>query len=87
MSPPDGPNILPGVTRDWVLDQAQAAGVPCRREAIPLATLRTADEVWITSTTREVLPVTRIDGEAVGDGRPGAYWRAALARLHASLPP
>lgn len=86
VSPPDGPDILPGVTRDVVLEQAADAGVPCERAPVTLEHLRTAQEVWITSTTREVLPVTRIDGEPVGGGRPGEQWRAAFARLQASLP-
>jgi D-alanine transaminase len=86
VTPPDGPDILPGVTRDWVMEQAAQAGLPCQRSPLTIDDLARADEVWLTSTTREVLPVTNIDGQAVGDGRPGAQWRAALARFHASLP-
>ncbi len=85
VSPPDGPDILPGVTRDWVLEQADQAGVRCARRSIPVQSLAEADELWITSTTREVLPVTRLDGQPVGNGLPGPHWRAAIARYRASI--
>lgn len=85
VSPPDGPDILPGVTRDWVLEQAAQAGVRCERRPIPLPALREAEEVWITSTTREVLPVTRLDEHAIGDGRPGHHWHDAWSRYQASI--
>jgi len=41
--------------------------------------LNRADEVWITSSTKEILPVTRLDGEPVGDGQPGPLFRTVLA--------
>ncbi|MEM9383812.1 MAG: aminotransferase class IV [Pseudomonadota bacterium] len=85
VSPPDGPDILPGVSRDWVLEQAAQAGVRCERRPIALQALREAEEVWITSTTREVLPVTRLDEHSIGDGRPGRHWRDAWDRYRASV--
>jgi len=42
---------------------------------IPVSALATADEIWLTSSTREVMPVTRLDGKPVGAGRPGPVWR------------
>ncbi|MEO0973575.1 MAG: aminotransferase class IV, partial [Pseudomonadota bacterium] len=85
VSPPDGPDILPGVTRDWVLEQAAQAGIACERREIPLDALRRADEVWITSTNREVLAVTRLDDQPIGGGVPGDHWRGAWARYRASV--
>jgi D-alanine transaminase len=78
------PAVLPGVTRDVVLDLAAALGVPVREEAMSLAELLAADELFITSTTNDVMPVVRVDGRVIGDGRPGAVTRrladAYLAR-------
>jgi len=79
VTPPKGPHLLPGVTRDLVLELAQAHGIPWAEAAIPVAQLGSADEIWLTSSTREVAPVTRLDGRPVGDGRPGPLWR----RMHA----
>lgn len=80
VTPPKGPLLLPGITRDLVLELAAQARIPWREAAIPELALRHADEVWITSSTREVMPVTRLDGEPVGSGAPGPLWR----RLDAS---
>jgi D-alanine transaminase len=63
--------ILEGVTRGVVLELAAGLGIPVRLGAVSLAELRRADEVFLTGTTTEVLPVTRVDGAAVGAGTPG----------------
>jgi D-alanine transaminase len=78
---PDGPLILPGTTRNLLRELAAEIGVPWRVAPIPLERLRSATEVWLASTTREVLAVTRLDGTPVGDGRPGPLWR----RMHEAL--
>lgn len=80
LTPPDGPRVLPGITRDVVLELAREQDLPIRRGAIPLADLRRADEVWVTSSTKEILPVTAIDGAPIGDGRPGPLFEATLDR-------
>src|SRR5690606_13708069 len=69
ITPPKGPRLLPGITRDLVLELADAHGIEWREAAITQAALSAADEVWLTSSTREILPVTRLDGAAIGDGR------------------
>lgn len=74
-TPPKGPLLLSGITRDLVLELAAHARIPLRERDIALEALRTADEVWITSSTREVMPVTRLDGAPVGDGEPGPLWQ------------
>ncbi len=71
--------ILPGITYDAVLDIAHAQGLPHETRPVTEAELRAADEVWLSSSGREVLPVTRLDGRPVGDGRPGPVF----GRMHA----
>jgi branched-chain amino acid aminotransferase len=71
--------ILEGVTRAKVLELCQAHHIPCRQGRFGVDVLRAADEAFITSATRGVLPVTRIDGVPLGDGRPGPVTRRLLA--------
>jgi D-alanine transaminase len=71
---PKDEKVLPGITRDLVLEIAQHAGITVNEMPVPLAQLQQADEIWISSSTREVLPVTTLDGRAVGIGKPGAVW-------------
>ena len=68
---PTGPHILGGITRDAVIGVAATAGVSVREEPFSLEQLHQAEEVFLTSTTAEVVPITRVDGRSVGDGRPG----------------
>ncbi len=75
----DSEEILPGTTRELVIDLAASLGVPTLRSRIPVAALKDADEIWMASSTKEVLPVTRLDGEPVGDGRPGPLWQRVNA--------
>ena len=75
VTPPNGPGILPGTTRDLVLELADSADLPTRIAPVTEAQLRSADEIWLTSATREVVPVSRLDGAAVGAGRPGPVWQ------------
>ena len=63
--------ILDGITRVAVLELAAAMGIPVRLSAIPLADLYAADEVFLTGTTTEVLPVVAVDGRRIGHGLPG----------------
>lgn len=70
-APPKNNLMLPGITYDVVVELAAQQGVECRIGAVPERLLRHADEIWQTSSTREVLAVTTLDGAPVGDGRPG----------------
>jgi D-alanine transaminase len=70
-TPPKGPRILPGVTRDKILQAARAAGAQTTEERITKSELAEADEIFLTSTTAEVVPVVSVDGQAVGTGKPG----------------
>lgn len=71
LAPPKSNLILPGVTYDVVLELATANGIPTQVRPVAEVELRSADEVWVTSSTKEVLPITRIDDAPVADGRPG----------------
>ena len=74
-APPDSRRVLPGTTRNVVLELAERAGIPERRIEISRDDLMSADEVWLAAATREVVAVTRVDGEPIGNGRPGPLWR------------
>jgi D-alanine transaminase len=74
-----GPALLPGITRASVLELARAAGLPAEERAFSPEEARAAAECFITSATSFVLPVVRIDGDRVGDGRPGPMTRRLRA--------
>ncbi len=78
MGPPKSNFILPGITYDVVVELAQSAKLPLEIREIPEAEVRAADEIWVTSSSKEVLAVVELDGRAVGDGRPGPLFR----RMH-----
>ncbi|MGQ9830969.1 MAG: D-amino acid aminotransferase [Thermochromatium sp.] len=75
VTPPPSSWLLSGITRALVLTLAREHGIEFQEQPVALDTLRTADEIWLSSSTREVLPVTRLDGAPVGDGRPGPLWQ------------
>ena len=79
VTPPKGPFILPGITRDLVLELAQAHGIPHAEQPVTETELRAADELWMTSSTKEILPITRLDGKPVGNGKPGPLHARLLA--------
>jgi D-alanine transaminase len=72
-TPPNSHRILPGTTRDAAVAIAKER-VQVEIRKITLDELRQADEVWISAATRDVLPITRVDGAAIGNGRPGPVW-------------
>ena len=80
---PPGPDILRGVTRDLVIELLTESGTKVGEENFSIETLRKADEIWLTSATREVLPVTLLDGHAVGAGKPGPLWTQAWQQFQA----
>ena len=80
-TPTTGPGVLPGVTRAVAWELAQEAGLEVREGRYPLTELVGADEVFTTSSVREVMPVVSIDDTTVGDGRPGPV----AARLQEAL--
>ncbi len=77
--------ILPGITRGVVLRLAAELGVAVREEAVAAHDLPRASELFITGTTTDVLPLVRLDGRPVGEGRPGPVTRALQAAYAARL--
>lgn len=75
ITPPDGHDVLPGITRDIVLELAAADGIPYAQASIGVDELGQADEIWLTSSTREVAAVVDLNGSPVGTGRPGPLWQ------------
>ena len=75
ITPPKGDTILPGITRDLVLELAREQGIPTEERHISLGELRGADEIWMTSSTREILAVIELDGGPVSGGVPGPLWK------------
>ena len=74
-SPPKNELILPGITYDVVVELARADALPLEFRDITEGEVRAADEIWVTSSSKEVLAVVRLDNAAVGDGRPGPVFR------------
>jgi D-alanine transaminase len=83
ITPPKGAQLLPGITRDLVLELAAGAGMPHAEASIGLTDLESADEVWLTSSTKEVMAVTRLNGQPVGSGKPGPVWAQMTAQYQA----
>ncbi|MGQ9367820.1 D-amino acid aminotransferase [Azospirillum sp. ST 5-10] len=78
-TPIDDHRILNGITRTVILRLAAEHGMALEERDIPAAALETADELWIASTTKEITPVTRLNGKPVGSGEPGPVWRRMFA--------
>lgn len=80
-TPPRSPRILPGTTRGVVEEMAIRAGIPFRSAPVSQSELRAADEVWLSAATREVQPVTTLDGHPIASGKPGPLWRRVYDEL------
>ena len=78
LTPPKSNLILPGITYDVITELAQANALPLEVRDVQEAEVRGADEIWLTSSSKEVLAVVMLDGRQVGDGRPGPVF----ARMH-----
>lgn len=75
LAPPKNHLVLPGITYDVVLELAAANGIACEVREISEQEVRGADELWLTSSTKEVLAIASLDGKPVGNGKPGAMFR------------
>ena len=77
-TPPTGPFLLPGITRDLILELAAANNIAHREHTISREDLQQADEIWLTSSTKEILPVTQLDSTRVNNGQPGPLFKSML---------
>jgi D-alanine transaminase len=90
LAPPKDHLILAGITYEAVLDLARENGLPLEVRRISEAEVRSADELWLTSSSKEVLAITRLDGKPVGSGKPGpviakmAQWFRAATRTQSA---
>jgi D-alanine transaminase len=79
LTPPRSPRLLPGTTRSVIEELADRIGLTHRSARVTETDVREAEEIWLSAATREIVPVTRLDGRAVGSGAPGTHWRRMYA--------
>ena len=78
LTPPLDAGLLPGITREFLFDVGREAGITVRESVLRDEDLFGADESFLTSTTREVVPIVQLDDRTIGTGRPGPVTRALL---------
>lgn len=78
VTPPTGPCLLPGITRDLILELARKHDFKFEEREIDEAELLRASEIWLTSSTREILPVIELNGESVENGQAGPIWERMI---------
>lgn len=83
MTPIKNSSILSGITRDVILELAEKNAIPMSEQVIAQEALIDASEIWVTSSTREIIPVVELDGRPVGAGKPGPLFRQMDALLQA----
>ena len=81
LTPPLNAGLLEGVTRNFLFDLGAEIGVPVREAVLRPADLEQVDELFITSSTRELIPVVRVDTRPVGSGQPGPIASRLLTRF------
>ncbi len=74
-TPPKDQKLLPGITRDLVVELANTHKMPIEEVSISEKEFLSADEIWLTSSTKEILAVTKINEQQVGKGKPGSVWK------------
>ena len=77
-TPPIGHKLLSGITRDLVIEIAKNNAILVEERDIKAAELLDADEIWMTSSTREIAPVIQLNGEVVGSGKAGDMWKRVV---------
>jgi branched-chain amino acid aminotransferase len=83
LTPPSEAGLLEGVTRAFIFELGRELGIDVREETLHPKDLESADEMFITSTTRELSPVVNVDDRVVGTGKPGPITQKLLARYQA----
>ena len=71
LTPPESDGILLGITRETVLVVAAELDIPVRQQSLSLDAVKSAAELFVCSSIRELLPVVSVDGAKIGDGVPG----------------
>ena len=71
-------NILPSITRKYVIKAAANIGLKVVEEALTTVEARTAAELFLAVTTKDIIPIVRFDGQVIGDGRPGKWTRQLI---------
>ena len=79
ITPPKSDKLLPGITREIILELAKQHGIPYTEATISAGDLQSADEIWMSSSTKEILPVLKLDGQPVGSGIAGEVWEEMTA--------
>lgn len=75
ITPPKGNKLLPGITRDLIVELARQHRLNYQERELSEQELLDADEIWISSSTKEVMPVLELNQQAVGNGQPGPVWK------------
>ncbi|MBL4607766.1 MAG: D-amino acid aminotransferase [Pseudomonadales bacterium] len=84
LTPPKSEYLLGGITRDLLIEIMAQHHIECRQESIPQQALVEADEIWVTSSAKELAPLTSLDGLAINQGLPGPLWKK-VAELYISF--
>ncbi len=79
-------NILPSVTRKFVIEAAKNIGLEVVEESLTLQQVKDADELFIAVTTKDIVPVVKFDGKAVGNGKPGKYTKQLMQEFRSFIP-
>jgi D-alanine transaminase len=74
-TPPKSSRLLPGITRDLIVELAHKNNLKCVEANFSRTELEAADEIWLTSSMKEVMPIVKLNDEPVADGKPGAITR------------
>lgn len=78
ITPPKSNHLLPGITRDLVIELLQSNNIALQERDLNVSELSNLEELWICSSTREIYPVTSVDDKQIGDGAPGPIWQQCL---------
>jgi len=82
ITPPKSRHMLGGITREIVLELCQRNKIICSEKNISEDDLHQANEIWLSSATRELLPIVTLNQHAVGNGRPGVVWQQIIQLYH-----
>ena len=81
LTPPLDAGLLPGITREYLFEVGADVGVPVGEQVLRDEDLWSADEAFLSSTTREIVPIVQVDDRTIGQGRPGPITQTLLAGL------